>query len=122
MAFFWVIFTAILLYFVIVWLVRKLRIDGFNERHVFITGCDSGFGQRLALRLDKMGLNVFAACLTEQGEDRLRKQGSERLVTLSLDVTNTNSIERAVNFVKAKLPSDKGRLTYDFYRFRRLKF
>lgn len=33
-------------------------------KHVFITGCDSGFGQLLALRLSSQGVHVYAGCFT----------------------------------------------------------
>ena len=32
-------------------------------RAVFITGCDTGFGNDLARRLDELGFKVFAGCL-----------------------------------------------------------
>lgn len=60
---------------------------------VFITGCDSGFGRELAVRLAKRGLKVYAACLTENGVNSIRKEVSwrtpvvSRRHALTLDVT-----------------------------------
>ncbi|XP_042882082.1 D-beta-hydroxybutyrate dehydrogenase, mitochondrial-like [Penaeus japonicus] len=76
-------------------------------RAVLITGCDSGFGLGLALHLDKLGFRVFAGCLLAtgggEGSRRLRKEGSDRLHVLQLDVTSTEQIKKAVEEVKKKM-------------------
>ena len=46
------------------YLIRLPKIGGFGEKHIFITGCDSGFGNATAKKLDEMGFKVFAACFT----------------------------------------------------------
>ena len=51
---------------------------------------------------------MLAGCLTEKGEDELKKTCSERLITVSLDVTDHDSITRALATVKECLPSDTG--------------
>uniref|UniRef100_A0A8C1RB37 Uncharacterized protein n=1 Tax=Cyprinus carpio TaxID=7962 RepID=A0A8C1RB37_CYPCA len=56
-----------------------------------VTGCDSGFGQ-----LARRGLHVIAACLTEPGASRLRAAASPRLETLLLNVTDSASVESAL--------------------------
>ncbi len=38
----------------------RVKPDG---KAVFITGCDTGFGHKLAQRCDQIGLRVFASCL-----------------------------------------------------------
>ena len=38
-----------------------------QEKFIFITGCDSGFGNLLAKQLDLRGLKFLAACLSESG-------------------------------------------------------
>lgn len=73
-----------------------------------MTGCDTGFGQRLALRLDKLGVHVFAGCLTPEGAQELQKSTSERLKALVLDVTKDTDISRAVEEIKKALPKTKG--------------
>jgi len=73
-----------------------------------VTGCDTGFGNLLAKRLDSLGCHVFAGCLTETGETDLKKTCSSRLHTVSLDVSKPDSVRHAFEFVKNKLPPGKG--------------
>ncbi|XP_064614274.1 retinol dehydrogenase 7-like [Liolophura sinensis] len=87
---------------------RRQKISDFPNRHVFVTGCDSGFGNLLAIRLDEMGFHVYAGCLTKNGEEDLRKKTSSRLVTVPLDISNEKSIEEALKLVRERLPTGKG--------------
>ncbi|XP_061272758.1 retinol dehydrogenase 16-like isoform X2 [Bos javanicus] len=66
-------------------------------------GCDSGFGNLLARQLDLRGLRVLAACLTEKGAEQLRNQTSDRLQTVILDVTKTDSVAAATEWVKERV-------------------
>ncbi|KAH9498882.1 Retinol dehydrogenase 7 [Bulinus truncatus] len=100
--------VAIVTYIFIDHLMRRLKVGGYHERYVVVTGCDSGFGQRLVIRLDKLGFNVFAGCLTENGRRHLSQTCSTRVVTFPLDVRSNDSIQAAVNLVKQTLPADKG--------------
>ncbi|EHB06525.1 Hydroxysteroid 17-beta dehydrogenase 6, partial [Heterocephalus glaber] len=75
-------------------------VSHLQDKYVFITGCDSGFGNLLARQLDMRGLRVLAACLTEKGAEQLRKQTSEWLETVILDITQTESIAAATEWVK----------------------
>ncbi|XP_062612744.1 retinol dehydrogenase 16-like [Saccostrea cucullata] len=86
----------------------KTSVENKNNRYVLITGCDSGFGNALARLLDKQGVPVFAACLTEKGGTELKKHTSSRLRVLQLDVTDQKSIRNAVEFVKRHLPKSSG--------------
>ncbi|NWS67035.1 BDH protein, partial [Crotophaga sulcirostris] len=65
-------------------------------RAVLITGCDSGFGHLLALRLHRLGFTVFAGCLSPAGDGarRLRREaeGGGRLRVLRLDVTRQRDV------------------------------
>lgn len=90
-------------------LVRIPMIGGYADRYILITGCDTGFGNLLAKRLDQLGCHVFAGCFSEKGETDLKKVTSERLHAFSLDVSKTESIQKALTFVKSKLPEGKGR-------------
>ncbi|CAC5394299.1 RDH16 [Mytilus coruscus] len=83
--------------------LSKLRLRNILQKHVLITGCDSGFGNSLAKYLDEIGVPVLAACLTESGQKNLKARCSSRLVTLNLDVTDEKSIGEAVQFVRSKL-------------------
>ena len=48
----------------------------WEDKFVFIKGCDSSFRYLLAKQLDLQGMWVLAVCLTEQGAEQLRKQTS----------------------------------------------
>ncbi|XP_066470440.1 retinol dehydrogenase 16-like isoform X2 [Tiliqua scincoides] len=88
------------LYFLRRWYRERQTVENLTEKYVFITGCDSGFGNLLARQLDAQGLRVLAACLTQKGAEQLEKSTSERLRTTILDVTSTESVEAATEWVK----------------------
>ncbi|XP_037542081.1 retinol dehydrogenase 1 [Nematolebias whitei] len=100
-------FTCVLLlaiFAVVRWFFRdSQRLDGFSQKHVFITGCDSGFGNLLARQLDRKGFKVIAACLTENGAADLAAAASPRMKTLLLNVTDSASIRSAVEFVRREV-------------------
>ncbi|XP_032656046.1 D-beta-hydroxybutyrate dehydrogenase, mitochondrial-like [Chelonoidis abingdonii] len=78
-------------------------------RAVLITGCDSGFGHLLALRLHRLGFTVFAGCLCPGGEGARRllreaASGSGPLRVLPLDVTRERDVAAAKEFVLSNLP------------------
>ncbi|XP_036310448.1 retinol dehydrogenase 16 isoform X1 [Pipistrellus kuhlii] len=93
------------------YLLRRYRetqvVSHLQDKYVFITGCDSGFGNLLARQLDLQGLRVLAACLTEKGAEQLRGKTSDRLETVILDVTSTESIAAATQWVKERT-GDRG--------------
>ncbi|XP_075757956.1 retinol dehydrogenase 16 isoform X3 [Pelodiscus sinensis] len=104
----WLYLAALLgLYFLHRWYREQQTVEGLSEKHVLITGCDSGFGNLLARQLDARGLRVLAACLTPQGVEQLRQATSERLQTVILDVTRSDSIAAVAAWVKAQV-GDKG--------------
>lgn len=76
---------------------------------MFITGCDSGFGNLLARQLDGTGFKVIAACLTENGAADLAAAASPRMKTLLLNVTDSASIRSAVEFVRREV-GERGEL------------
>ncbi|XP_058413439.1 retinol dehydrogenase 16-like [Diceros bicornis minor] len=88
------------LYYLLRWYRERQVVSHLRDKYVFITGCDSGFGNQLARQLDQRGLRVLAACLTEKGARQLRDQMSDRLETVILDVTKTESIAAATQWVK----------------------
>ncbi|XP_006897670.1 PREDICTED: retinol dehydrogenase 16-like [Elephantulus edwardii] len=91
------------LYYLLRWYRERQVVSNLRDKYVFITGCDSGFGNLLAKQLDLKGLRVLAACLTEQGAKKLRDQTSDRLETVILDVTQTESIAAATQWVKDRV-------------------
>ncbi|KAM6178334.1 dehydrogenase/reductase SDR family member 9 [Rhynchocyon petersi] len=79
---------------------RQLKIADITDKYIFITGCDTGFGNLAARTFDKRGFRVIAACLTESGEAALKAQTSDRLHTVLLDVTDPENVKRTGEWVK----------------------
>ncbi|KAJ3039132.1 Retinol dehydrogenase 5 [Rhizophlyctis rosea] len=61
---------------------------------VIISGCDTGFGNLLALRLARAGWTVYATCLTTTGSDSLTKEGLPNLTVFSVDITKDDSVRK----------------------------
>lgn len=91
------------------WYKESERVSDKGNKYVYITGCDSGFGNTLAKYLDKLGFRVIAGCYTENGEIALKKVSSERLTTVSLDVTKSDSVKKVADFIKTHV-GEKGEL------------
>ncbi|XP_061091177.1 retinol dehydrogenase 7-like [Conger conger] len=89
------------------WFRERKRVGNESDKYVYITGCDSGFGNLLARHLDKLGYHVIASCFTEKGEDGLKKVCSLRLSTIHLDVANTDSVNKAAATIKTQV-GEKG--------------
>ncbi|XP_071485303.1 retinol dehydrogenase 7-like [Diadema antillarum] len=87
-----------------VWLRRSYIANITKDKYVFITGCDTGFGNGLARQLDTKGVKVIATCLTEQGCTNLRDATSERTTILQMDITNHESVLSAFTEVKKIIP------------------
>ncbi|XP_053236175.1 17-beta-hydroxysteroid dehydrogenase type 6-like [Podarcis raffonei] len=97
----WLYLAALLgLYFLRRWYQERQTVENLTEKYVFITGCSSGFGNHLARHLDARGLRVLATCTTQKGAEQLDKVTSERLKTTVLDVTSTESVAAATEWVK----------------------
>ncbi|XP_061894244.1 retinol dehydrogenase 5 [Entelurus aequoreus] len=89
---------------VAVWLYRdSLEIEDLADKYVFVTGCDSGFGNLLCRKLDRKGFRVLAGCLTEKGADELRSMTGSYLKTVLLDVTSQDSIQKAMEWTKEEV-------------------
>ena len=101
------------LYYLLRWYRERQVVSHLRDKFVFITGCDSGFGNLLARQLDLRGLRVLAGCLTEQGAEQLRNQTSDRLQTVILDVTKTESVAAASQWVKERV-GDRGTTQISF--------
>lgn len=107
--FWWIILLLILGFLFKRFVLEKLVISKLNSRHVFITGCDSGFGHLLAVKLVESGIPTFAGCYTEQGKVELKRKckvSRGNLWTVSLDVTNSKSVSEAFDFVKRVVKDD----------------
>lgn len=105
--------AALVALWAVVWLYRdSLEIEHIADKYVFVTGCDSGFGNLLCRKLDRRGFHVLAGCLTEKGADDLRKAAGPCLKTVLLDVTNQDSIQKAMEWTKKEV-GEKGERTED---------
>ena len=92
------------------WVYRdSLEIENVTEKYVFVTGCDSGFGNLLCRKLDGKGFRVLAACLTEKGADDLKRVSGPHLKTVLLNVTSLDSIQKAMEWTKKEV-GDKGEI------------
>ncbi|NWV82657.1 RDH16 dehydrogenase, partial [Dasyornis broadbenti] len=105
----WLYVVAVLLGLFLLrrWHRERQTVPRLSEKHVLITGCDSGFGNLLARQLDARGLRVLAACLTEAGAAQLRAATSNRLQTVLLDVTSSKSITDVTAWVRERV-GDQG--------------
>ncbi|XP_059157944.1 retinol dehydrogenase 7-like [Physella acuta] len=76
-----------------------------QNKSVLITGCDSGFGHALALKLDSIGMQVFAGCLEDHGPGalELKNKCSSRLQIIKLDITNQKEIDSALTYVSSQV-------------------
>ncbi|XP_077153796.1 retinol dehydrogenase 7-like [Ranitomeya variabilis] len=81
------------------WYRQSQILENLTDKYVFITGCDSGFGNLLAKQLDKRGMKVLASCLTEKGAENLKKEASSHLQTVILDVADSQSVNSAAKWV-----------------------
>ncbi|CAJ0938319.1 unnamed protein product, partial [Mesorhabditis belari] len=79
-----------------------LRLGQLQRKTVAISGCDTGFGHLLALRLNSLGVPVVAGCFSEKGEEELKKKATRAklLYTHPLDVTSNESVEKFADFTR----------------------
>jgi len=82
-------------------------IEDIDKKAVFITGCDSGFGNATALALNECGFHVFAGCLFPDKEGgrhlRIRATNPKRLHVIQIDVSNDLTVKMAYEEVTKKL-------------------
>ncbi len=74
---------------------------------VMITGSSTGIGKACAMRLDKLGFQVFAGVRKEADGQSLKAEASGRLSPLMLDVTDESSIASAARAV-SKVVGERG--------------
>jgi NAD(P)-dependent dehydrogenase (short-subunit alcohol dehydrogenase family) len=71
-------------------------------RSTLITGASTGIGRATVERLDAAGWRVFAGVRKQEDADSLSQAGSDRVVPLILDITNTEQIAAAAARVEAE--------------------
>ncbi|MEV6286238.1 SDR family NAD(P)-dependent oxidoreductase [Kribbella sp. NPDC051770] len=70
---------------------------------VLLTGAGSGIGAATALRLDQLGIRVFAAVHDPSDGEILAKQTSEKLSVHQVDVTDADSVRALITEVDTAL-------------------
>ncbi len=78
-----------------------------ETRGVVVTGASTGIGRATALRLDRLGFQVFAGVRKEADGQSLKAEASGRLSPLMLDVTDESSIASAARAV-SKVVGERG--------------
>jgi NADP-dependent 3-hydroxy acid dehydrogenase YdfG len=66
---------------------------------IVVTGASTGIGKATVLHLDKLGFKVFAGVRKEADGQALKKEASNNLTPIFLDVTDSDSIAAAVDTV-----------------------
>ncbi|CAH1788686.1 unnamed protein product [Owenia fusiformis] len=102
------VFAVVVIGIILDYVIRLPYIRGIPKKYVMITGCDTGFGNICAKKCDKLGCNVFAACLTEKGAEELKAATSSRVTTFIMNVADQASVRTGYEFVKQNLPKDTG--------------
>ncbi|XP_074483186.1 retinol dehydrogenase 7-like [Sebastes fasciatus] len=93
----------VVFYYLYRWVTELPRVPDKGSKYVYITGCDTGFGNLLARHLDKKGFRVIAACFSERGEEDLKKSCSSNLITTHLDVRSKDSVAKVAAMIKDKV-------------------
>ncbi|NXL87334.1 DHRS9 reductase, partial [Alectura lathami] len=89
------------------WRARDRRkVTNLTGKYIFITGCDTGFGNMAAKAFDRKGFRVLASCLTETGAKELKAVTSDQLQTVLLDVRDSDSVKRVAAWVKDEVQSE----------------
>jgi NAD(P)-dependent dehydrogenase (short-subunit alcohol dehydrogenase family) len=86
-------------WYIILTLIRQIR-SSIRGKAVFVTGCDSGFGNMVAKQLDAQGVRVYAGCFTAEGRQTLEKEMSENSRAIRLDISDDKSVEDAAELVR----------------------
>ncbi|MDF5710492.1 MAG: SDR family oxidoreductase [Nostoc sp. S4] len=73
---------------------------------VLITGTSTGVGRAAALLLDKKGYRVYAAVRKEKDAELLKRNASDNLTTILMDVTKTEEIKFAAEIVSKALDNE----------------
>ncbi|XP_022645497.1 11-cis retinol dehydrogenase-like isoform X3 [Varroa destructor] len=74
-----------------------------DKKGILVTGCDSGYGYLLAKRFAGEGFYVFAGCLFPNGKGAASLRMDKRITVLTIDVTNDQSVQRAMKLVETRL-------------------
>ncbi|CAF1342992.1 unnamed protein product [Didymodactylos carnosus] len=73
-----------------------------NGKYVLISGCDTGFGNRLAKELDRQGYNVLAGVYSNASKEQLVGELSSKATVFKLDITKQQDIDDAFELINSK--------------------
>jgi len=68
---------------------------GHKDGAVVVTGASTGIGRATALELDEWGYTVFAGVRKQKDATALKKEASDKLTPITIDVTKERSIANA---------------------------
>ncbi|CAF1085615.1 unnamed protein product [Rotaria sordida] len=71
-------------------------------KYVLISGCDTGFGHTLAIKLDKQGFSVLAGVFVPDNVISLKDKLSSKATVFRLDITKQEDIDAAFELVNEK--------------------
>jgi NAD(P)-dependent dehydrogenase (short-subunit alcohol dehydrogenase family) len=71
-----------------------------KKKAIVVTGTSTGIGKACALHLDKIGFKVYAGVRKQVDGENLKKEASESLTPIILDVTSADSIALAANTIE----------------------
>lgn len=71
-------------------------------KYVLISGCDTGFGNGLAIELDRKGFNVLAGVFLDSNVSILKAKLSQNATVFQLDITKQQSIDNVYDLIKNK--------------------
>jgi NAD(P)-dependent dehydrogenase (short-subunit alcohol dehydrogenase family) len=79
---------------------------GNRSGAVVVTGASTGIGRATALLLDQEGYRVFAGVRKQKDAKDLAEEASDRLTTITIDVTKERSIKSAMEKVRDAVGTD----------------
>ncbi|XP_050044044.1 short-chain dehydrogenase/reductase family 9C member 7-like [Dermacentor andersoni] len=104
------IVVVVVSHYLAVWLLKMFtyKVVPSKGKVVVITRCDSGYGNRLALQLDRRGFTVVAGCVStgSPGTQQLMLQGSSNIHVVDTDVTQPESLAEFEKHVRALCKGD----------------
>lgn len=77
-----------------------------NKKAVLVTGAGSGIGRATALELDRYGFKVYAGVRKEADAQQLRKQATDNLSPIIMDVTITEQIQAVTEELERSCETD----------------
>lgn len=83
-----------------------LTIDPSNKS-VLVTGCDTGFGHLLAIKLASYGFKVYATCLDSNSDGAIKLKEIKNLCVIQTDVRSDKDVCAAVEEIEKDIKSNR---------------